>query len=39
MPEEPLLELMDPVSGRHELKGLSGGRAIYAYVGDEAPPA
>ena len=25
--------------GTHELKGLSGNRAIYAYVGDEAPPA
>jgi len=25
--------------GTHELKGLSGSRAIYAYVGDEAPPA
>jgi class 3 adenylate cyclase len=25
--------------GAHELKGLSGSRAIFAYVGEEAPPA
>ena len=25
--------------GTHELKGLSGSRAIYAYVGEDAPPA